>query len=174
LANNYAFCPYDGSPLVMVNPEQDQAGRFYCTRCGFVDYANPHPCVAFFVLDVGRVLIGRRAVEPAKEMWDILGGFIDPGESAEAAVLREAKEETNLEVKIVAYLGSVPDTYGNRQSPTLNLVYLVRPESGHVKAQSDVAELQWFTIDTIPTELAFPHQQDAVRMLREYLSKHEL
>lgn len=174
LPKKFIFCPYDGSRMKLSNPGLLEAGLARCTRCDFVDYGNPFPCVEFFVFDAGRVLIGRRAVEPAKGKWDVLGGFIEPGESAEAAVVREAMEETNLQVEIVTYLGSVPDIYGNTQCPTLNLIYLVRPRSANMKAQSDVSELEWFAIDTIPRELAFMHQQEAVAKLREYLSEREL
>jgi ADP-ribose pyrophosphatase YjhB (NUDIX family) len=141
-----------------------------CARCGFAHYGNPVSCVAFFILNDGRVLLGRRAVEPGRGRWDILGGFVNGNESAEAAVLREALEETNLRVEIIAYLGSIPDVYGARQTPTLNLVYVVRPQAGDLMALSDVAELKWFQVDRIPDELAFAHQREAVAMLREYLS----
>ena len=114
--------------------------------------------------------------------WDIPGGFVDYGkavegairrETAEDAVLREAAEETNLQVEIVAYLGSLPDVYvyKGRQFPTLNLVYLVRKVSGDLRAQSDVIELDWFAIDQIPEDMAFAHQHQAVELLRRHLEQ---
>lgn len=162
MPNRFRFCPHDGAPLGPPDPGT-------CPRCGFLGYVNPAPAAGFFVLDAGRVLIARRAVEPYKGMWDIPGGFIEPGESAEAAVVREAQEETGLRVEVVAYLGSAPDVYGDRGAPTLNVFYLVRRAAGEPIAQDDVAELRWFPVDDIPADLAFPHQREAVTRLRDYL-----
>jgi mutator protein MutT len=135
-----------------------------------VDYQNPRPCVGCFIHDAGRVLLSRRAVEPARGEWDLVGGFIEPGETAEDAVRREVREETTLRVEPAAYLGSLPDVYGDRDYPTLNLIYLVRRVSGDPKPKDDVAELGWFEIDAIP-DLAFPHQLQAVRLLRHHLGR---
>src|SRR6266849_8161058 len=102
---DYQYCPYDGTRL----DAGDACGsRPRCARCGFVDYQNPRPCVTILILEERRVLLARRAVEPAKGMWDIPGGFIETGESAEEAVVREALEETVLHVRVTAYLGSLP------------------------------------------------------------------
>src|SRR6516162_1006284 len=100
----YSHCPYDGE-LLCADPRLSKE-HLSCPRCGFVDYNNPKPCVAIMIVDQGKLLLARRAVEPAKGMWDIPGGFIDAGESAEQAVVREALEETALQVEVAAFLGS--------------------------------------------------------------------
>ncbi|MBV9125781.1 MAG: NUDIX domain-containing protein [Planctomycetes bacterium] len=154
---HYRHCPYDGTPLDPGDPPRGRRPR--CTRCEFVDYQNPRPCVAILILDENRVLLARRAVEPAKGMWDIPGGFIEANESAEQAVVREAREETDLHVQVAAYLGSLPDVYGHRGVPTLNFCFLTEVVAGEVKAQSDVAELQWVDLNCLPDRMAFAHQQ---------------
>jgi len=151
----YAFCPFDGSRL-------SAPPLLTCTACGFVDYGNPKPCVAVIVEEAGKILLGRRAVEPGKGLWDILGGFIEAGETAEVAVLREILEETGLHVTITRYLGAFPDTYGPRRLPTLNLAYVSVPTSGAPQAASDVAELRWFAADELPQRWAFPHQERVI------------
>src|SRR5258708_1836973 len=93
-ANRYRFCPYDGGELA-VHPSKER-GRPYCPNCDFVDYNNPAPCVAILILRTGDVLLARRALDPSKGKWDIPGGFVDAGESAEQTVEREALEETGL------------------------------------------------------------------------------
>src|SRR5262249_44138128 len=142
--SRFACCPYDGTRL---DGRRDAEGRSLrvCRACGFIDYGNPKPCVAVLVEEAGRVLLGRRAVEPAKGAWDILGGFIDAGESAEEAVHRELREETGLQVRITRYLGSFADTYGPRGVPTLNLGFVAVPVAGMMRPASDVAELCWLT-----------------------------
>jgi NADH pyrophosphatase NudC (nudix superfamily) len=162
-------CPFDGTRLV--KRVRDGTRRPTCPTCRFVDYGNPRPCVAVFVTEGSRFLLGRRKKNPAKGKWDILGGFIKARETAESAVLREVKEETKLIVGIDAYLGSLPDVYDNREFPTLNLVYVARRISGKAKPRSDVAELCWFHLDEIPTDLAFSHQVEAVEMLRKHFAK---
>jgi len=122
--------------------------------------------VAILILNERSVLLARRAVEPAKGVWDIPGGFIDARESAEQAVVREALEETALHIRVAAYLGSLPDVYGDRAAPTLNFCFLAEIVSGDLRAQSDVAELQWVDIDHLPDQMAFAHQREMLKWAR--------
>jgi len=161
---DYQYCPYDGTRLDVADPAD--GARPECAQCDFVDYQNPRPCVTILIVDERRVLLARRGVEPAKGMWDIPGGFIESGESAEQAVVREALEETALHVQVREYLGSLPDVYGHRGIPTLNLCFLVEIVSGGLRAQSDVAELRWFEIDRLPARRAFAHQHQMLQWIR--------
>lgn len=161
----FTHCPYDGRPLT---PCPDGEGRLRPTcGCGFIDYANPKPCVAVVVEDQGRILLGKRAHEPSRGLWDILGGFIDAGETAEEAVVREIREESGLEVRITRYLGSFLDDYGPRRLPTLNLAYAATPCGGAAGAASDIAELCWFAVEELPTVWAFPHQPRVIAAWRQ-------
>jgi NADH pyrophosphatase NudC (nudix superfamily) len=161
----FDFCPYDGNRLVS-GPDGEGVARPGCPSCGFIDYANPKPCVAVVVEQEGRVLLGRRAFDPAKGLWDILGGFIDANETAEEAVRREILEETGLRVTIKRYLGSFPDTYGPRGLPVLNLAFVAVAEGGTTQAASDVAELRWFAEEDLPEVWAFPHQVKVIEAWR--------
>lgn len=166
--NRFLYCPYDGSPI---DPGDVATGRRpRCGRCGFVDYENPRPCVAVLIVGAGRVLLARRAVEPARGAWDVPGGFIDKGETAEEAVVRESREETTLEVRVAGYLGSLTDVYGERGWPTLNLCFLAEVVSGVPAARSDVEELQWFEGDRLPERMAFPHQKQLLQWARARLA----
>src|SRR5262245_52856418 len=95
------FCPRDGT---LLGPPSDPKAKGECPLCHFAEYDNPRPCVGFFLIDGGRVLLSKRGIEPEKGKWDIPGGYVDRGETAEAAVVREAMEETNLVVEIADYL----------------------------------------------------------------------
>lgn len=163
-ASRHSYCPFDATTLTT----SEDSSR--CPKCGYVDYQNPAPCVGFFIHESGRVLLSRRGVEPAVGEWDIPGGFVDAGESTEGAVRREAAEETTLVVEPVVCLGSLPDIYrsAGREYPTLNFIYVARRVSGEPEPTDDVTELRWFDIDAIPA-LAFPHQVQAVRLLRRHL-----
>lgn len=165
--NDYKYCPYEGQRLTVDNLAAQV--RPSCSKCGFVDYQNPKACVAILIAQGGRLLLAQRGIEPAKGQWDIPGGFVDSGESAEEAAVREALEEMTLTVRVAEYLGSVPDLYGPRQTPTLNLCFLVEILAGEPKAKSDVASLEWFPLDALPGPMAFAHQQEAIRLLKARL-----
>lgn len=155
----YRFCLYDAGPPRGSPPT--------CDRCGFIDYHNPKPGVAILVADGRRVLLARRAVEPAKGAWDIPGGFVEAGESAEDAVVREARKEMSVDVRVAGYLGTAPDVYGDRGVPTLTLCYLVEVVGGKPKARDDVASLEWVDLDAPPERMAFAHQPRVLGWVRE-------
>lgn len=96
--------------------------------------------------------------------WALPGGFVDIGESVEAAAIREAKEETNLDVTLIELLGIYSDPQRDSRSHTVSAVYIAQA-SGQAKAQDDAAKLQLCSATEAPGELAFDHQQ----ILDDYL-----
>ncbi len=83
-----------------------------CAACGFELYLNPAAAVAGVIVDEqGRMVVLVRGKEPAKGKWDLPGGFVDPGETAEDALRREVREEIGLEATTLRYLGSWPNVY---------------------------------------------------------------
>jgi hypothetical protein len=100
--------------------------RVECPECGFVAYSNPVPtATAVCVDDEGRVLLGRRALEPDKGLWDLPGGFVDEAEHPLDAVKRELVEEAGLEIEPVEFLGVWMDRYGydSTAASTFNLYW---------------------------------------------------
>ena len=168
-ARIFAFCPYDGTRLRDRTVERRR--RRACPACGFVDYRNPRPCVAILVVRRGRVLLARRGVPPRAGLWDVPGGFVEAGETAEDAVRREAREETGLQVRVVAMLGSLPDVYGSRRVATLNLCYVVEARGGIPAPASDVTELRWVAVGRPGVRLAFAHQRAMLDLLRQRLRR---
>ncbi len=83
-----------------------------CEACEFELYMNPAAAVAGVIVDEqGRMMVLVRAREPGKGKWDLPGGFVDPGETAEQALCREVREEVGLEVTALRYLGSWSNIY---------------------------------------------------------------
>jgi len=103
------YCPKCGSKAFITN---DNGRSFICEGCHFNWYMNNSAAVSCLIFnDQGKLLLARRAIDPAKGMLDLPGGFVEPMESAEAAVVREIKEELGVLVKNAEYLASFPNEY---------------------------------------------------------------
>jgi ADP-ribose pyrophosphatase YjhB (NUDIX family) len=154
----YRFCPICGSELVLTSKSDGKKPRPSCTRCEFIYYGNPKPCVGAVIIRSGKVLLIQRAYEPYKHYWDFPGGFLEAGESAEEGLKRELAEELKIDVKIRRALGIYPDTYGPGGVATLNIYYLCKILTGKISPnQAEVAAARWFSPDKLPAKLAFGH-----------------
>lgn len=121
----FRYCPKCGAPAL----EPNSAKSVLCSACGFEYFFNPTGAVAALIVnDHNELLVTIRAHDPGKGLWDLPGGFIDPGESAETALRREIKEELNLEVESLDYLASAPNTYCYKQVTysTVDIAYVCR------------------------------------------------
>jgi len=132
--------------------------RATCPVCGLVVYANPAPTVSALLFDEdGRVMLARRAADPGSGLWDLLGGFMHEGELPLETLVRELREETNLEIEPLEFFGAWPDRYGEGGVWTLNLYWTARIRRGEPKPADDVAEVAWFAAGELPPweEFAF-------------------
>lgn len=104
----FVYCPVCGARSFAERNDKAKV----CQSCGFVYYFNPSAAVACFIRNkAGKLLLVRRAKDPAKGTLDLPGGFVDMNESAEEAAHREVKEETGLELTACRYLFSLPNIY---------------------------------------------------------------
>lgn len=145
-------CPRCGTAL------EHGEGSVSCPSCGFEEHANPAPTASALVSDGdGRILLARRAGDPGKGLWDLLGGFMDEGEEPVETLRRELREETGLEIEVGDFLGGIPDRYGEEGPFTVNLYWSATLAGGDPQPADDVAELVWFPAGELPPrgEFAF-------------------
>jgi NAD+ diphosphatase len=110
---------------------------------GAEHFPRTDPAVIMLVHDGGdRVVLGRQAVWPPGR-FSILAGFVEPGESAEAAVAREVAEEVGLRVTDITYVGSQPWPFP--QSLMLGFVARVEGDDVLVLDPDEIEEARWFT-----------------------------
>ena len=90
--------------------------------------------------------------------WAVPGGFVDVGERIEQAAVREALEEVSLQVRLTALLGIYSDPTRDNRGHTVTAVYIAEA-TGLTVAADDAKNCQLFTLDTLPSVLAFDHAQ---------------
>jgi 8-oxo-dGTP diphosphatase len=103
--------------------------------------------VGAIIIHQSKILIVKRANEPAKGLWSVPGGVVELGEQLHKAIKREVKEETGLEVDIERLIEAVDniifDDEGRIQYHYVLLDYLCQLRGGVLKAADDVHEIQW-------------------------------
>ncbi len=116
----------------------------------------------------GQILLIKRNTRPFVGYWALPGGRMDPGETVEQTIVREVKEETGLDVIIVRTVGNyvekgVKDDIEYEYYPTC---FVVKPVGGEIKKQeSEIQEIKQFSLNQLPTPLAFVHEQ----MIKDYV-----
>lgn len=137
--------------------------RLTCPHCGGVveKYRNPFPTVDIIIEMEGGILLIQRKNPPYG--WALPGGFVDYGESLEEAAVREAREETSLEVELLSQFRAYSDPARDPRQHTITVVFVARAE-GEPRAQDDAAGIGLFSRDSLPGELAFDHG----KIIRDY------
>jgi ADP-ribose pyrophosphatase YjhB (NUDIX family) len=103
----------------------------------------------------GIVLISRRNPPYG---WALPGGFVDYGESLENAAIREAKEETSLDISLIEQLHTYSDPHRDPRQHTITTVYVAQAK-GYPRAADDAQKVGIYTEGTLPKRLVFDHAQ---------------
>lgn len=144
----WKFCATCGERLE--HSSDGEKIRPYCRACGRYYYDNPVPACCVFVQDrAGRLLFGKRAVEPCLGAWALPGGFMEANESGEGCALREMAEETGLTARRACLLG-VSTSRNRNNNGVLVLGYLVEEWQGDLTPDSDVSDLRFFSREERP------------------------
>lgn len=161
----YRFCPSCGGALESRLLKSGDPQRLVCTSCGFVFYLDPKLAVGTIIKTAdSRLVLVRRAIEPGYGLWVFPGGYVDRGEEITSAAIREAREETGLDVR----LDGLVNIYSYSGGPLIIVVYAASVVGGDLCTDEECLEARLVSPEEIPWgELAFRSTHDA---LQEYLA----
>jgi 8-oxo-dGTP diphosphatase len=135
-----------------------------CPKCGhhFRSHKNPLPTVDIIIEVKGGIILIERKNEPLG--WALPGGFVDYGESLEQAAVREALEETGLDVNLIRQLKTYSEPGRDPRHHTISTVFIATAD-GLPKAGDDAAGTDIFTQHNLPP-LVFDH----AKILADYFT----
>lgn len=162
----FRHCPRCGGAL---QPMGRRASR--CAACRHEHFFTPVAAVGTIVADErGRVLLIRRRRDPGRGLLGLPGGFVDPGETAERAARREAREEVGIGLRGLAYFCSFPNryTYRGMSFPVLDIFFTARATAADRPATSnEVDAFVWLEPRKIRMDrIVFPSIRRALERYR--------
>ncbi len=152
----HRFCPNCGNPLTYSHG----GWQGDCRGCGRAEYPRTDPAVIVAVSDGERLLLGRQATWPARR-YSTLAGFVEPGESLEAAIAREVWEESRVRVLGSRYLASQPWPFPG----SLMLGFIADAESDIPQtAQDELEDARWFSREEVEASLREDREDAPLRV----------
>jgi 8-oxo-dGTP diphosphatase len=163
---DYRYCPWCSSPL----EEKDFDGRkrLKCPSCDFVWYKNPVPAAGAIVYKEHGLLMVKRKFEPASGDWSLPAGFMEYDESPAECCIREIKEETGLDIRINRLFRNYKAGDDPRTMVVL-ILYLAEITGGRLEAGDDAAEVGFFGLEKLPSNIAFSAHRTAIADFADYL-----
>ncbi len=159
----YKFCPRCGARLELREIKAGEPERLVCEECSFIFYLGPKLVAAVIFELGGGIVLTQRAIDPGYGKWTFPGGFVDRGETAEAAAKREAREEAGVEVEV----GKIIGLYSYEDQVPVIAVFSGRVTAGKPAPLDETMAVKVFPYDDLPwSEMAFPSTEDA---LKDYL-----
>lgn len=113
-----------------------------------------------------KIVLIKRKNEPFKGKLAIPGGKVEVGETVEESAIREAKEETSLDIELTDVMGIYSDPRRDPRWPSVSTVFIAKPVGGKLKAGSDAEGVFWFNVNEVDlNEIAFDHK----KIITDYL-----
>lgn len=157
--SRFRFCPRCGGPLIY--KKMGDQKRQICSACGFVFYQNPVPAVGMIIPQGGKIVMVRRAEEPYRGYWCLPAGFMELDETPQECAVREAKEETGLDIQVKELFG----VYAGQDDPRVRVVliiYLAKMVGGELLAGDDASQVGLYGSDELPQKIAFTSHRRAI------------
>jgi ADP-ribose pyrophosphatase YjhB (NUDIX family)/ribosomal protein S18 acetylase RimI-like enzyme len=156
------YCPNCTHKLTL----RQLAGRErpFCENCGYIHYLNPVPTVGVVIEMDGGIVLIQRGHAPHKGRWAFPSGYVEADERLEEAAVREAKEETGLDVEIIelADVNSYPE---GPPSSGIMVFYRARPVGGQLIGGDDALDARVYLPDDVPVLPFRTHREMLSRWL---------
>ena len=164
------YCPTCGSRnLKLKIPDGDSFERYVCQDCHTIHYLNPRVIVGCLPIYEDKIIICKRAIEPCQGMWNLPAGFMENGERAEDGALRELKEETGLEGRILKLhcIYSIPHVN------QVYMIFLTHIHSPEAVPGEETLEVKYFEENEVPWgDIGFTSSVYAIEKYIEYRSSN--
>jgi ADP-ribose pyrophosphatase YjhB (NUDIX family) len=167
-AGGFRYCPFCRTELALADRGHRQ--RPTCPQCGFVHFRNPAPAVSILIVDGERVLLGRRRADPGAGQWAIPSGYVEYEDDFLTTAIREAKEETGLDVSVETIV-NVVSSFLSPRFHFLAVYVVARAVGGALAAGDDLAAVEWFPLSGPLPEMAFQEDVDALRWFTQHRSE---
>jgi len=152
-------CPRCGEQTARIAGESGKR----CPRCAYEHYPHLHPAVIVLVKDGDRVLLARKSFW-AKGRYGLVAGFVDAGESLEAAACREVLEETGIEIRDLNYVASQYWPFPSQLMVGFTAAYA----RGDLRVNTaELEDARWFSVDDLPD---LPPKLSIARFLLEHFA----
>jgi NAD+ diphosphatase len=157
------FCGGCGQPTQLSTKERAKE----CAACGLICYPRLSPAVITAVIKDDRILLGH-SNRFQQKLYSVIAGFVEPGETLEACVAREVKEETGIAIEDIRYFSSQPWPFPD----SLMIGFTARYASGEIQVDGDeITDAAWFAADELPT---IPDKISIARRLIDwFVEKHK-
>lgn len=162
----HKFCPACGAP----SETQDSGLMRRCTQCAVEHFPRTDPVVIMLVEHEGRVLLGRQKRWPTG-MYSCLAGFVDHGETIEAAVRREVAEEAGITVENVRYHASQPWPFP--ASLMIGCMAVATTDAINID-DHELQDARWFDKADIRDRLLHPEAHDDFSLPQPMAIAHQL
>ena len=160
--NQNIYCSICGSKNTFNLAE----GAFECSCNQLPKYPTISPCIITLIHDDDKILLGRSKYFP-QNMYSTLAGFIEAGESAEEALVREVKEEVNVAVSNIRYHSSQSWPFPSQ----LMLGYMCKYDAGKIVLNdAELEDAKWFCITDLP--VIPPDASISGQLIRSYIEDH--
>jgi 8-oxo-dGTP diphosphatase len=166
-AGGFRYCPFCRAELELV--ERGNRPRSTCPQCGFVHFENPAPAIGILIVDGERVLLGQRCADPGAGRWAIPSGYIEVGDDFLTTAIREAREETGLDVAVETIV-NVVSSFLSPRFHFLTVYVAARAVGGTLVAGDDLAAVEWFSLPEPLPQMAFQEDIDVLRWFASHRS----
>lgn len=160
------FCPLCGR--ILVYKKADGRIRRACDNCDFVHWNNPTPVVAAIAEQGSHILLARKHDSP-ENIWVLIAGYPEAGETLEEAIIREVQEEIGLDSEILGLIGVYSLPWKNQ----IFVVYRVKVQQGRISVSEELENVNNFSASEIPKIIReLNPKSGAARALRDYVNTY--